>query len=396
MEAKVKELEEASQAQQTAQREAEDAAQPADVQELVAKRIAEITAEHEAQKATAVDEAVAKARQEAETATKSLIPSSQLDEINARHKAELQALEVRLNEQHEAELKTAVEAASESVAKQAATIADSADGSGATVEGVTESPPSPAAIEAIVEDRLANAKALWDSENAMLITGMRAKVEEELAEKHRDAVNTAKENVAKELQMKMQLKDNMLTKARRELVEAKEKIESLTNGGSAVPQTGAAARVAAAANAANTANANAAAATGGASSSAPIPPKPVGVGRGTGLVTRGAAGRGRGTRGTGTTGGVALGRGGSQILQAVASQTGGAGMSSPVKATPTAPGQTSILGAAGAKRPRESDADTLAAGADTGAGTPKRARGGGPSIVRPTRGTPGTPKPDQS
>jgi len=371
LEAKVKQLEEAQQAQQAAQSDAEVAAQPADIQELIAKRVADLTAEHEAQQKAAVAAAVADARQESDEASRTLIPSAKLEETQARHLEEMNALENRLTEQHRAELKAAVEAASAS-ATEVATVTSPA---GANVPTTSTTQLSPDSIETLVEDRLASAKAIWEVEQATNTSELRAQIEADLAEKHREAIKIAKENVTKELNMKMQLKDNMLAKARKDLNDAKEKIELLNSG--AITQSGAAARIAAATNTAGSPT-PAAAATAG------IPPKPVAAGRGTGLVTRGiAAGRGRGiARGGGTTGGVSLGRSGSQILQAVAEQTGGGSPAKPVGA------QTSILGAAGAKRPRDSDAETL------GTDAPKRARGGGPSIVRPTRGVPAIPKPE--
>ena len=371
LEGKVKQLEEAQQAQQTAQSDAEVAAQPADVQELMTKRIAELTAEHEARQKEAVAAAVAVALRGSDEASKSLVPN--LEEIQARHSEEMNALESRLTEQHRVELEAAVAAASESVVKEPATAASSIEASGATNPTTQLSPDN---IESLVQDRLASAKALWDAEQATITSELRAQIEAELAEKHRDAIDVAKGNVTKELNMKMQLKDNMLAKARKDLNDAKEKIESLSSG--AITQSGAAARVAAAANTA------AAISPTSAPAGAGIPPKPAAAGRGTGLAARGTAtGRGRGVaRGGAVTGGVSLGRSGSQILQAVAEQTG-----SPVK--PAGP-QTSILGAAGTKRPRDSDTETPSTD------TPKRARGGGPSIVRPTRGFPATPKSEAS
>lgn len=371
LEAKVKQLEEAQQAQQAAQSDAEVAAQPADIQELIAKRVADLTVEHEAQQKAAVAAAVADARRESDEASRTLIPSAKLEEAQARHLEEMNALENRLTGQHRAELKAAVEAASVSAAEAAIT-----SPAGATVPTTSTAQLSPDSIETLVEDRLASAKAIWEAEQATNTSDLRAQIEADLAEKHREAINIAKENVAKELNMKMHLKDSMLAKARKELNDAKEKIESLNSG--AITQSGAAARVAAATNTAGSPIPAAAAAAAG------IPPKPVAAGRGTGLVTRGtAAGRGRGiARGGGTTGGVSLGRSGSQILQAVAEQTGGGSPGKPVGV------QTSILGAAGAKRPRDSDAET------PGTDAPKRARGGGPSIVRPTRGVPAIPKPE--
>lgn len=372
MEAKVKELEQAQQAQQAVYSDAQVAAQPADVQELISKRIADLTAEHEAQQKTAIAAAVVEALRESGETSKPLVPSAKLDDAQARHSEEMKALENRLTEQHRAELKAAVAAASESVAKEAATIVSSAGTTGAANPDAQLSPDS---IESLVQERLANAKALWDAEHAAIASELRAQIEADLAEKQREAVNVAKENVAKELNMKMQLKDNMLAKARKDLNDAKEKIETLSSG--TVPQSGAAARVAAATNAATTS-----VPTQPAAVATSIPPKPIAAGRGTGAVARGAAGRGRGVaRGGGVTGGVSLGRGGSQILQAVAERTGASSSTAkPVGA------QTSILGAAGAKRPRESDAET------PGAEMPKRARGGGPAIVRPTRGVPTAPK----
>jgi nucleoprotein TPR len=340
--------------------------QPADVLEVVAKRVAEVTAEFEAREA-ALKSSLEEAHRRAEETAKpseSAITSTLLDELKAQHAEELRSLEIRLKEQHSVELQAAVESALESVAKEPATISavDSASSGVAPVQ-----PPPNVDIDAIVQERLAAEKAVWEADKESALSQARAETEEK--------VKVAKENVAKEVSMKANLKDRKIASLVKELAEVKGKLESQSN---VTAPTSLGVRVAAAP------------ASSIVPGSAPIPAKPApmaarggappaGPSRGGPPTRGGAPAKGRG-RGGPVGGGVALGRTGSQILQTVAEQIG-AGTSSTMK-TVTA-GQTSILGAAGAKRPRESDADA------GGSEVPKRPRGGGPpSIIRPTRSQP--------
>ena len=88
----------------------------------MAKRVAALTVEHEAQQKAVVVAAAADARRESDEASKTLIPSAKLEEAQARHLEEVNAPENRLTEQYCAELKAVVEAASAPAAEAAITL----------------------------------------------------------------------------------------------------------------------------------------------------------------------------------------------------------------------------------------------------------------------------------
>ncbi|KAF8318500.1 hypothetical protein DL93DRAFT_2054404 [Clavulina sp. PMI_390] len=336
------------QQQLKAQSSAAIAAQPADVQELIKQHVDEATAalksEHEAAMKAATAAAAAPTTQ----------PSADLEAIQAQHQIELQALEARLAEQHRAELTAAVAAASEAAVKEAV---DVANGASAAVTIPDATAPSAEAVEAIVQEQAI------------------AKVQE----------STRKESEAKMAVLKKQLERFKAMAQPKEAqsgpaarIAAAEAAQSANAQAESTPQTPASTQTEPTMPPPNTVPTPATPQAANATPS--IPPKPTGVGRGNGIAARGASRGIRGGRGGGTTGGVSLGRGASQVLQNVNA------------ATQSPPSQTSILGAAGAKRPREAEAETPGGGE---AGTPKRPRGGGPvAFNRPPRGGgPGPSKP---
>ncbi|KAF8340345.1 uncharacterized protein EI90DRAFT_3035253 [Cantharellus anzutake] len=303
-----------------------------DVQELVARRIAEATAAHERDKSQAITAAI-------EDFKKDTVPRSELEAEAQRRAAELKALEERMTASHQAEVQTA-------------RVAVASDQSISEVE---------------VETKIAEARGKWEAEE---LGQLRIKIEGELAAQHLADIEAAKVSVTRELEAKQKAKDAQMNRLRAEVEKLKKQIADLTKPSSSnLP-----------------ASASAASKHSPATPTAPalpvklIPTAPANSPTTQGAIRGQAAARGRGV-------GRGAGRGGSQVLQNVNATI--------AAATPQSTSQppTSIIGAASgpqaAKRPRESETP------EGPQGDAKRPRGGAPVINRsrlPAQPKPATPQ----
>lgn len=280
-----------------------------DVDQLVAARIAEVTAqqarEHEAALQAAVSAATEKLRSELSGADNQAETSQgDIAALTARHQEELTALEARLTEKHATEMKVAVDSALASIPNH---------------EGTAEIQRD---VEAAVKERL-------------------QVVEKEHEKKMVDAIKVATESGRKEISTKLMIKDGQLMKAVTAKKDLEEKVKDLevrlknlqpSAAGSpttSTPMAPTAPKVTT--NAANlprkpsVSNVSA-----GASTSTPGPQT---------QAVRGAAMRGRGGRG------VAI-RGGAAAAAAQAAGRGGGVLAQVNSAAAASPSGTSILGAA--------------------------------------------------
>lgn len=283
-----------------------------DVDQLVAARIAEVTAqqarEHEAALQAAVSAATEKLRSELSGADNQAETSQgDIAALTARHQEELTALEARLTEKHATEMKVAVDSALASIPNH---------------EGTAEIQRD---VEAAVKERL-------------------QVVEKEHEKKMVDAIKVATESGRKEISTKLMIKDGQLMKAVTAKKDLEEKVKDLevrlknlqpsaagspTTSTPMAPTAPTAPKVTT--NAANlprkpsVSNVSA-----GASTSTPGPQT---------QAVRGAAMRGRGGRG------VAI-RGGAAAAAAQAAGRGGGVLAQVNSAAAASPSGTSILGAA--------------------------------------------------
>lgn len=168
-----------------------------DVEQLVAARLTELTAEqargHEAAIQAAVSAATEKLRVELQASTvveRAETSQSDIAAITARHQEELKALETRLTENHAADVKAAVDSAMASARKQ---------------EGTAEIAHD---VEATVKERL-------------------QVVQKEHERKMMEAIKVATESGRKEISTKLMIKDGQLMKAVTAKKDLEEKVRDL-------------------------------------------------------------------------------------------------------------------------------------------------------------------------
>ena len=310
-----------------------------DVQELVGRRIAEVTASHEHDKEQAVATAV-------QNVTKDMVPRSELEAEVRNGAAQLKALEERITASHQAELQAARDTAALAAAQ----------------------PPSGALAD--VEAKIAEARKEWE---AATHASLRKEIESGLATQHLEAIEATKASVTQELEAKQKVKDGQISRLRGVIDQLRKQLTDLTNpsppnvAASEAPKPHPVKPVPGTPTASNALPAK------------PVPTTPANTPTAPSAIRGQAVARGRGAgRGAG------IGRG-SQVLQNVNATI--AASTSPSTSQPP----TSIIGAAsqGAKRPRESEAP------ETSQGDVKRSRGVAPVINRnrlPAQPKPSTPQ----